>query len=154
MTENNLHTDADHDTTGDGDCDGGGDAEGSADTSGTNRGTQRTHATVRTTHARPEIVAAAVRPDNTPNIETRVVDGRVETTVERTTASGLRATVDDYVVNLTVADEVARRGTDPGDPGDHRNDSTKTDQTNDIDQTNDMDQANDVDQTTNGTTKS
>lgn len=69
-----------------------------------------TRATVRTTHASPTVVARAVRPDNTPEIDTRVVDGAIETTIERDTASGLRSTVDDYVVNITVADRVARLG--------------------------------------------
>ncbi|UPW02333.1 KEOPS complex Pcc1-like subunit [Halorussus gelatinilyticus] len=65
------------------------------------------------------IVAASVRPDNTPEIDTRVEesgddggagDGAVVTTVERETTGGLRTTVDDYVVNLAVAQEVAQAG--------------------------------------------
>ena len=60
-------------------------------------------ATIRTTVAQPELVAAALRPDNTAEMETRVEDGHVVTTIERETASGLRSTVDDYVVNLDVA---------------------------------------------------
>jgi tRNA threonylcarbamoyladenosine modification (KEOPS) complex Pcc1 subunit len=65
--------------------------------------TDRTHATIRTTHDSPEVVAAAVRPDNTAEMTTAVEGDRVVTTIERETASGLRATVDDYVVNLAVA---------------------------------------------------
>lgn len=65
-------------------------------------------ATIRTTHAVPEIVAAALEPDNTVQLRTRVVDGRVETTVERPTTGGLRSTVDDYVVNCSVADRVVQ----------------------------------------------
>ena len=65
-------------------------------------------ATLRTRHDRPEAVAAAVRPDNTDEMTTRVAvdgDGRsvVETTIRREAAGGLRTTVDDYVSNLTVA---------------------------------------------------
>ena len=60
-------------------------------------------ATIRSDVANPELVAAAVRPDNTPEMETLVEDGQVVTTIERETTSGLRSTVDDYVVNLTVA---------------------------------------------------
>ncbi|WP_254838102.1 KEOPS complex subunit Pcc1 [Natronomonas marina] len=60
-------------------------------------------ATIRTTHDRPEVVAAALRPDNTPEMATRVEDDAVVTTIERDSAGGLRTTVDDYVSNLTVA---------------------------------------------------
>ncbi|MEM4780357.1 MAG: KEOPS complex subunit Pcc1 [Halalkalicoccus sp.] len=63
---------------------------------------------VRTAHESPALVARAVSPDNTPEIRTRVKDGRVVTTIERETTGGLRTTADDYVVNLTVADEVAQ----------------------------------------------
>ena len=70
-----------------------------------------TRATVRTHHARPRVVAAAVRPDNTDQIETRLdseADGVVVTEVTREDADGLRATLDDYTVNLTVADEIVQ----------------------------------------------
>lgn len=60
----------------------------------------------RTTHEHAAIVAAAVRPDNTPEIETRVDGSTVVTTVERETTSGLRATADDYVTNLAVAAQI------------------------------------------------
>ena len=63
-------------------------------------------ATVRTTHDRPGVVAAALRPDNTAEMSTRV-DGRtVVTTIERDSTGGLRTTVDDYVTNLQVAQRV------------------------------------------------
>ncbi|MFB6171353.1 MAG: KEOPS complex subunit Pcc1 [Haloarculaceae archaeon] len=64
-------------------------------------------ATIRTTHDRPGVVAAALRPDNTAEMTTEVAGDRVVTTIERETASGLRSTVDDYVVNLTVAAQLA-----------------------------------------------
>lgn len=60
-------------------------------------------ATIRTEHADAETVAAALVPDNTSEIDTRVVDGVIETTIERETTGGFRATMDDYVTNLTVA---------------------------------------------------
>lgn len=63
----------------------------------------RARATIRTTHDRPDVVAGALAPDNTAEMRTAVEDGRVVTTIEREHASGLRATIDDYVVNLTVA---------------------------------------------------
>ncbi|MFC7071930.1 KEOPS complex subunit Pcc1 [Halovenus rubra] len=48
-------------------------------------------------------VAAALRPDNTPEIETRVDGTTVITEMKRETTGGLQATIDDYVVNLQVA---------------------------------------------------
>jgi tRNA threonylcarbamoyladenosine modification (KEOPS) complex Pcc1 subunit len=71
-------------------------------------------ATIRTTVERPEIIAAAVRPDNTAEMRTTVEDGTVVTEIERATTAGLRSTVDDYVVNLSVAVEVARTTTNNG----------------------------------------
>lgn len=68
-------------------------------------------ATIRTDHDRPELVAAAVRPDNTDEMSTWVESadesgGTVVTTIERDSTGGLRTTVDDYVTNLTVAQEI------------------------------------------------
>jgi hypothetical protein len=74
-------------------------------------------ATLRTTHADPAVVAAALAPDNTPEMRTAVVDGAVETRIERPTAAGLRTTVDDYLVCLSAATAVAAEG------GDHPADS-------------------------------
>jgi hypothetical protein len=72
-------------------------------------------ATLRTRHDRPEVVAAAVRPDNTAEMTTRVAvdEGVVVTTIERDTAGGLRTTVDDYVANLTVAQRLTDPDTQP-----------------------------------------
>jgi hypothetical protein len=64
--------------------------------------------TVRTTHDRPTVIANAVAPDNTDEMDTRVEDGTVVTTIERETTGGLGSTVDDYVVNLDVASRVAQ----------------------------------------------
>jgi len=65
-------------------------------------------ARVETTHDDTATIAAALRPDNTPSMSTAVSDDIVRTTIERETAGGLQSTVDDYVVNLTVAETVAR----------------------------------------------
>ncbi|AZH26178.1 KEOPS complex subunit Pcc1 [Haloplanus aerogenes] len=65
-------------------------------------------ARVETTHDHAATIAAALRPDNTPSMSTDVSDDVVRTTIERETAGGLQSTVDDYVVNLTVAETVAR----------------------------------------------
>lgn len=63
-------------------------------------------AVLRTRHAAPAVVAEAVVPDHTDELATTVEDDRVVTRVERPDAAGLRATVDDYVVNLRVAEAV------------------------------------------------
>jgi|AntRauTorcE11898_2_1112593.scaffolds.fasta_scaffold23757_2 hypothetical protein len=60
----------------------------------------------------PAIVAAAIAPDDTDEIDTRVEDGRVVTTIERETTGGLEATIDDYVVALDVAVTVANASED------------------------------------------
>jgi hypothetical protein len=75
-------------------------------------------ATLRTRHDRPSAVAAAVRPDNTDEMTTRVAvddggDRVVETTISRDSTGGLRTTVDDYVTNLAVADRLTDHDTQP-----------------------------------------
>ncbi|MFP4590060.1 MAG: KEOPS complex subunit Pcc1 [Halobacteriales archaeon] len=74
--------------------------------------------TVRTVHADATAVAAAVGPDNTPEVRTRVEGDAVVTTIERETLGGLRATLEDYLRALAVADETVRlvRATDNVDP--------------------------------------
>jgi len=66
------------------------------------------NATVRTRHARPGVVARAVRPDNTDRMETRIDGDAVRTELSRDGADGLRATLDDYTVNVTVADRIVQ----------------------------------------------
>jgi hypothetical protein len=61
---------------------------------------------LRTDHGDAETaraLAAALTPDNTAAMETRVEEGTLVTTVERETTGGVRATADDYVVNLRTA---------------------------------------------------
>jgi len=71
--------------------------------------TDATHtATVRTRVPDPELVAASVRPDNTTEMHTEVDEDAVVTRIERDSAGGLRTTVDDYTVNVTVATEIAQ----------------------------------------------
>ncbi|WP_135819978.1 KEOPS complex subunit Pcc1 [Halostella litorea] len=65
-------------------------------------------ATIRTELDRPALVAAAVTPDNTSEMTTRVEGDAVVTRIERETTGGLRSTVDDYVVNVDVATRVAQ----------------------------------------------
>ncbi len=73
-------------------------------------------ATIRTTHDDPELLARALEPDNTEEMETSVErrDGDdsgavVRTRIERETTGSLHSTVDDYVVNLDVARSIAER---------------------------------------------
>jgi hypothetical protein len=66
------------------------------------------HARLRTTHTAPAVVAAALAPDNTASMTTRVEGDRVVTDIERETTGGLQSSVDDYVVNVSVADTVAQ----------------------------------------------
>lgn len=64
-------------------------------------------ATIRTDHEYADIVAAAIAPDNTPEVTTTVEDGTVVTTIERESIGGLRATMTDYLRGISVADETA-----------------------------------------------
>ncbi|KAB1194629.1 hypothetical protein GJR96_14735 [Haloferax sp. MBLA0076] len=63
-------------------------------------------ATLRTTHDDPELVAAALGPDNTDSMQTTIDGDELVTTIERDSTGGLLSTVDDYVVNVTVAQTV------------------------------------------------
>lgn len=70
-------------------------------------------ATIRTRLAGDSAtIAAAIAPDNTSEMATRsesAEDGStaIVTRIERETTGGLHSTVDDYVVNLDVATDVA-----------------------------------------------
>jgi hypothetical protein len=79
-------------------------------------------ATIRTEHDRPELVAAALAPDNTDEMTTRAEglddgddgdDGAVVTTIERETTGGLRTTADDYVISVQVAQQTIETTTQP-----------------------------------------
>jgi hypothetical protein len=66
-------------------------------------------ATITTDHdsdERAAMVAAALAPDNTDEMDTRVDGSRVVTDIERATTGGLQSTVDDYVVSVQVADRL------------------------------------------------
>ncbi|WP_256299478.1 KEOPS complex subunit Pcc1 [Haloarchaeobius salinus] len=65
-------------------------------------------ATVRTEHANPRLIAGALRPDNTDEMRTSVEGDTVVTRIERDTTGGLQSTVDDYVVNVDVAERVVQ----------------------------------------------
>lgn len=69
-------------------------------------------AVITTTHADADVVAASLTPDNTESMTTTVRESTVKTTVERDRTGGLQSSVDDYVVNLTVADAVCETARD------------------------------------------
>jgi hypothetical protein len=77
----------------------------------------RARAVLRTRHDAPAVVANAVAPDHTDQLRTTVEGDYVVTRVGRPDAGGLRATVDDYVVNLRVADAVHDAARGDGDTG-------------------------------------
>ncbi|RLM71230.1 hypothetical protein DVK05_02185 [Halorubrum sp. Atlit-8R] len=72
-------------------------------------------ATVRTEHADAATVAAALAPDETDSMRTRVDGDVVACAVERPTTGGLQSTLDDHLVNLRVADHVIERARDHAD---------------------------------------
>lgn len=65
-------------------------------------------ATITTEHDDPHTVAAAIAPDNTPEVETSVDGDAVVTTIERDSIGGLRATISDYLRAVSVADETTQ----------------------------------------------
>lgn len=68
----------------------------------------RHRATIRTSYDDPAVIARSVAPDNTAEVDTRIEDGRIVTTITRGTTGSLQMTADDYVVNLAVAADVVR----------------------------------------------
>ena len=67
---------------------------------------------IRTIHQSPESIAAAVAADNLREMETRSREcngeGVVETTITSTRIRSVIASVDDYIANITVAEDVCR----------------------------------------------
>ena len=62
---------------------------------------------ISTQHENAACVAAAVQTDNMSDIETVAQDNHVVTMITGTSFSRVIATVDDYLMNLTVADEMS-----------------------------------------------
>jgi hypothetical protein len=63
------------------------------------------HGVIRTGHRRPECVAGAIAPDNLASMETRAAEGCVETRITGTALRSVIASVDDYLMNLAIAEE-------------------------------------------------
>lgn len=69
-------------------------------------------AVLTTTHADAAAVAASLTPDNTDSMSTTVEGSTVRTTIDRDRTGGLQSSVDDYVVNLAVAEAVIETAAD------------------------------------------
>ncbi|SHH32251.1 KEOPS complex subunit Pcc1 [Halobaculum gomorrense] len=101
-------------------------------------------ALVETTHAdagAAATIAAAISPDNTADIRTEADGSTVVTRVSRATTGGVLASVDDYLVNLDVADDVVATGR--GDKGD-TNDAEGFRESNDAEGIRDMNDTRDT----------
>jgi hypothetical protein len=73
-------------------------------------------ARIETRHTDPATarrIANALRPDNTAEMDTETENNRIVTEICRETTGGLRTTVDDYVVNLRTAVQLATRDREP-----------------------------------------
>lgn len=79
---------------------------------------------IRTVHSSPECVATSVAADNLKEMQTRAVVedgvGMVETVLTSTQIRSVIASVDDYLANITVAEELCRARSDQkGQSADH-----------------------------------
>jgi hypothetical protein len=61
---------------------------------------------LRTKHAKAECVAAALRPDNLQSMRTCSEEGYVVTEIQGTSLRSVIASVDDYLMNLSIAEEI------------------------------------------------
>jgi hypothetical protein len=64
------------------------------------------YSTITTTHAMPECVAGALSADNLSGMETRAEQGFVVTEITGTRLRSVIASVDDYLMNLAIAEDV------------------------------------------------
>jgi len=60
---------------------------------------------ITTVHENARCVAAALAPDNLRSMETKAEEGRVITTIAGTQLRSVIASVDDYLMNLAVAED-------------------------------------------------
>lgn len=61
-----------------------------------------------TAHRNPACVASALRPDNLLSMRTICEEGRVVTVLEGISLRSVIASVDDYLMNLGIAEEVCQ----------------------------------------------
>jgi hypothetical protein len=102
-------------------------------------------AAVRTTHADADLVAAALAPDDTDSMAVRVDDDAIDCRIERPTTGGLRSTVDDYVVNLRVAERIVERAREHRTAGEATDNETAADETDGNEATADAAETRDTD---------
>ena len=69
----------------------------------------RIHAEIRTVHRLPEVAAGALSPDNLKGMETRADSGAVRTVLSGTQLRSVIASVDDYLMNLSVVEDLCSR---------------------------------------------
>lgn len=62
--------------------------------------------TITTEHGDAACVAGALAPDNLSSMRTREEGGRVSTTLESGALRSVIASVDDYLMNLEIAEEI------------------------------------------------
>ncbi|MBP2146195.1 hypothetical protein J2129_001649 [Methanofollis sp. W23] len=62
--------------------------------------------TITTESAQSACVGPSLAPDNLTGMETRAEDGRVVTAVRGTHLRSVIASVDDYLMNLAIAEEI------------------------------------------------
>ncbi|MCX6694461.1 MAG: KEOPS complex subunit Pcc1 [Methanomicrobiales archaeon] len=60
---------------------------------------------ITTSHRDPSAVCEALAPDNLAGMETRVSDGVVITSLKSSRMRSVIASVDDYLMNLAIAEE-------------------------------------------------
>ncbi|MDK2989774.1 MAG: hypothetical protein PWR16_1303 [Methanoculleus sp.] len=66
----------------------------------------RIEGTIETPHSLPECVAAALEPDNLTLIRTSPIGGGVRAEIDGTRLRSIIASVDDYLMNLAIAEDV------------------------------------------------
>jgi hypothetical protein len=66
----------------------------------------RIEGAIETPHSLPECVAAALEPDNLTLIRTFPIEGGVRAEIGGTRLRSITASVDDYLMNLAIAEDV------------------------------------------------
>lgn len=66
----------------------------------------RVEGIIETPHRHPDCVAAALEPDNLTLIRTTAIEGGVRAEIGGTKLRSIIASVDDYLMNLAIAEDV------------------------------------------------
>jgi hypothetical protein len=77
---------------------------------------------ITTTHGKAACVAAALAPDNMDGMDTMAREGRVITRIQGTRIRTVTASVDDYLMNLALAEDAYSAV--PGNAGPYGQDRT------------------------------